>query len=89
MSDGHAAKAVSLVLAFGFTAALLLLPAMRGGELGPAAHGLLTPTLLALCALFVHGVGYQPDRAWFARLLSPWVLWPLSAVLCLAWWQVG
>jgi predicted membrane protein len=82
-------KAVSLVLAFGFTAALLLLPAMRGGELTPAEHGLLTVSLLALCALFVHGVGYRPDRAWAARLLSPWVLWPFAAVLCVAWWRIG
>lgn len=89
MSDGRAAKAVSLLLAFGFSAALMLLPAMRGHELSTAGHGLLTPSLLALSALFVHGVGYRPDQAWFARLLSPWVLWPLSALLCLAWWRVG
>jgi len=83
------AKAVSLALAFAFTAALLLLPAMRGGELTPAGHGLLTPTLLALCALFVHGIGYRPDRAWVGRVLSPWVLWPLAAILCLVWWRIG
>ena len=83
------AKAVSLALAFAFTAALLLLPAMRGGELTPAGHGLLAPTLLALCALFVHGIGYRPDRAWVERVLSPWVLWPLAAILCLAWWRIG
>jgi predicted membrane protein len=83
------AKAVSLALAFGFTAALLLVPAMRGGELTSAEHGLLTVSLLVLCALFVHGVGYRPDRAWAARLLSPALLWPFAAVLCLAWWRIG
>lgn len=89
MSGGHAARAVSFLLALAFTAGLLLLPAMRGGELGAAGHGLLMPSLLMLCALFVHGVGYQPDRAWAGRLLSPWMLWPLSAALCLAWWRLG
>ena len=89
MSDGRVAQAVSLLLALGFTAALLLLPAMRGGELGAAGHGLLMPSLLALCALFVHGVGYRPDRAWLAWLLSPRRLWPLAAALCLAWWRMG
>ena len=83
------AKAVSLVLALAFTAALLVVPAMRGGELGPARHGLLTVSLIALCALFVHGVGYRPDRRWVARLLSPWVLWPLAAALCAVWWRMG
>lgn len=83
------AKAVSLLLAFVFTAALLVVPAMRGGELTAAGHGLLTPTLLALCALFVHGIGYRPDRAWVGQLLSPWLLWPLAALLCLAWWRMG
>ena len=83
------AKAISLVLAFLATAALLLLPAMRGGELTSAGHGLLTPTLLVVCALFVHGIGYRPDRAWVGRGLSPWVLWPLAGVLSLAWWRIG
>ena len=83
------AKAVSLVLAFAVTAALLFLPAMRGGELTPAGHGLLTPTLLVVCALFVHGIGYRADRAWVGRILSPWVLWPLVAVLCVALWRMG
>ena len=87
MSDGRAARAVSLLLALGLSAALLLLPAMRGRELGAAGHGLLTPLLLALCALFVHGVGYVPTRPWLARLLAPWLLWPLVALLAAALWR--
>ncbi|BCT92047.1 hypothetical protein LYSHEL_10710 [Lysobacter helvus] len=83
------AKAVSLVLAFAAVAALLVLPAMRGRELTSAEHGLLTPTLFLVCALVVHGIGYLPDRAWVRRIVSPWVLWPLAGVLCLAWWRIG
>lgn len=80
------ARAVSLMLAVAFAAGLLFLPAMRGRELTAAGHALLTPLLLVVCALFVHGLGYVPRRTWAARLLSAWLLWPLAVALALAWW---
>ena len=61
------------------------LPAMRGRALTPTGHALLMPLLLAVCALFVHGLGYVPRRAWAARLMSAWLLWPLAATLGVGW----
>jgi predicted membrane protein len=80
------ARALSLLLAAALAAALMLLPAMRARELTAAGHGLLTPLLLVVCALFVHGLGYQPQQRWAARLLTPWLLWPLAIALAMAWW---
>lgn len=79
------ARGVSLLLAVGFAAGLLFLPAMRGRELTPIGHALLMPLLLVVCALFVHGLGYVPRRAWAARLMSAWLLWPLAATLGSGW----
>ncbi len=41
---------------------LMLLPAIRGCKLTRTGHGLLSPLLIAVCALFVHGLGYQSPR---------------------------
>lgn len=82
-------RALSLLLAAVVSTGLMLLPAMRGGELTPAGHGLLSPLVIAVCALFVHGLGYQPQRHVLQRLFSPWLLWPLTLVLAAVWWQVS
>jgi predicted membrane protein len=79
-------RAISLLLAVAIALGLLFLPATRGRELTAVGHALLTPLLLVVCALFVNGVGYVPRRAWAARLLSAWLLWPLAAAIALAWW---
>lgn len=80
------ARALSLLLAVMVSAGLMLLPAMRGGELTPAGHGLLTPLVIAVCALFVHGLGYRPRRRALRWLLSPWLLWPATVALAALWW---
>ena len=41
-------RALSLLLAVMVSACLMLLPAMRGGELTPAGHGLLMPLVIAV-----------------------------------------
>ena len=79
------ARAISLLMAVAFAGGLLFLPAMRGRALTPTGHALLMPLLLAVCALFVHGLGYVPRRAWAARLMSAWLLWPLAATLGAGW----
>lgn len=79
-------RAASLLLAAMLCLALLLLPAMRGRELTAAGHGLLTPLLVLVCALFVHGVGIAPRHGWAKRLLSPWLLWPSATALAAWWW---
>jgi hypothetical protein len=59
---------------------LLFIPAMRGGALTPAAHGLLTPLLLCLCGCFARGLGYRPASRWTRWLLSAWVLGPATVL---------
>lgn len=80
-------RAISLMLSAGFSLALLFLPAMRGGELTPIGHGLLSPLLLAICGGFVHGLGYRPRNPFLRAAISPCLLWPamlaLGAVLAL------
>jgi predicted membrane protein len=82
-------RAISLLLAIALSAALLLLPAMRGRELTAAGHGLLTPLLLAICGGFVHGLGYVPLNRFLRRLLHPQLLWPLMSGLGAAWWWLS
>ncbi|ALN56000.1 hypothetical protein GLE_0642 [Lysobacter enzymogenes] len=82
---GGWARALSLLLAASLSLALLFLPAMRGAELGPGAHGLLTPLVAAICAGFVHGVGFRPRLAWARALLHPALLWPLMLGLAALW----
>ena len=79
------ARALSLLLAAALSLALLFLPAMRGAGLSPGAHGLLTPLVMAICAGFVHGVGFRPRRAWARALVHPALLWPLMLGLAVLW----
>ncbi|MFK3649446.1 cyd operon YbgE family protein [Lysobacter enzymogenes] len=84
-ASGGWARALSLLLAAALSLALLLLPAMRGAGLSPGAHGLLTPLVMAICAGFVHGVGFRPRRGWARALLHPLLLWPLMLGLATLW----
>ncbi|MBN7135759.1 hypothetical protein A7A76_13615 [Lysobacter enzymogenes] len=79
------ARALSLLLAAALSLALLFLPAMRGAGLSPGAHGLLTPLVMAICAGFVHGVGFRPRRAWARALVHPALLWPSMLGLAALW----
>ena len=82
-------RALSLLLAVVVSAGLMLLPAMRGGELTRAGHGLLSPLVILVCALFVQGLGYRPTQRAWRWLLSPWLLWPLTLVLAALWWRLS
>ncbi|ROU04462.1 cyd operon YbgE family protein [Lysobacter enzymogenes] len=84
-SGGGWGRALSLLLAASLSLALLFLPAMRGAELGPGAHGLLTPLVMAICAGFVHGVGFRPRSVWGRALLHPALLWPSMLGLAALW----
>ena len=75
------AHAVSLMLAIAASLGLLFLPAMRGGELSPGAHGLLTPLLLVVCGCYAHGVGFRPRMRLLRTILHPAILWLLMAAL--------
>jgi len=79
------ARVVSLLLACGLALGLLFLPAMRGGGMTAAGHGLLSPLLLSICAGFVHGVGYRPLQPWLRALVHPLLLWPAMLGLAILW----
>ena len=78
-------RAISLPLAVCLTLGLLFLPAVHIGQMTAAAHGLLPPLLLSICAGFVHGLGYQPVRPWLGGLLHPALLWPAMVGLAFLW----
>lgn len=80
------ARLLSLLIGAALALSLLFLPAARGRELTGAEHGAMTLVLVAICALFVHGSGFRFERAWLRRLFSPWLLWPLAALLWAAFW---
>lgn len=79
-------RLASLCLACLIAASLLFLPAARGRELTAAGHALLSPLLLMVCALFVHGVGMRPGRGIAHWLLAPWLLWPATLLMAALWW---
>ncbi|MBX9402881.1 cyd operon YbgE family protein [Lysobacter sp. BMK333-48F3] len=79
------ARAVSLLLASALSLALLFLPAMRGGEMTAAGHGLLSPLMLLICASFVHGVGLRPRHALGRAALHPAWLWPAMLGMAALW----
>jgi predicted membrane protein len=78
------ARIVSLLLASTLTLVLMFYPATRGRDLTPTGHALLTPLLLAICAGFIHGVGYEPSWAMLRGVLRPIVLWPAMLLLGIA-----
>ena len=79
------ARSFSLLLSAALSLGLLLLPAMRGRDLTPAGHGLLTPLLLSICAGFVHGLGFVPRKAILRSVLRPAWLWTAMIGLGVAW----
>jgi predicted membrane protein len=82
-------RAVSLFLAASVSAGLLVLPAVRGGELSQAEHGLLALALLAICGLFAGGLGYVPANRWLRAAVSPLLLWPMLLGLGVAWMRLA
>lgn len=82
-------RLLSLLSAFALTAGLLFLPAMRGRELTANGHALLTPLILVICGLLVHGLGMRFDSRWARVLVHPALLWPLALGLSVAWWRLG
>ena len=79
------ARLLSFLLAAVLALSLLLLPALRGRGMTPVGHGLLTPLLLAICAGFIHGVGYVPGSRVPRALLQPALLWPTMLGLGASW----
>jgi predicted membrane protein len=70
-------RAVSLVLAAGLSLLLLLFPYAIGRSLEAADHTGLVLLLMGVCAAFVHGFGYEPERRIWRAMFHPAAAWTL------------
>lgn len=69
-------RLVSLLLAAAMAGMIFTYPT----ALAHVSHGLLSLTMLGVCAGFVHGVGFVPEgRAWRV-LFGPWMAWLLMGL---------
>lgn len=71
------ARALSLSIAGGLALLLLAYPFVFGTQLEARDHVGLTVLLIGMCAAFVHGFGYQPDRRHWRVLFHPLAAWAL------------
>jgi len=69
-------RMLSLLLAMFMAGVILTYPK----ALEHTSHGLLSLTMLGICAGFVHGVGFVPESKLWRILLGPWLAWPLMAL---------
>ena len=79
------ARLLSLLLALGLSAALLLMPHLVAADSRELQHGPLSLALLGISAGFIHGVGYVPLLKIWRWLFSPYLAWPVMA-WCGWWW---
>ena len=69
-------RTLSLVGASGLCLAFLVRPQWLAGD--PPSHLLAMFGCLGLCALFVHGVGFEPKARALRVLTSAWTAWALA-----------
>lgn len=72
-------RMASLLLAISMAGLIFTYPK----ALAHASHGMLSMTMLGVCAGFVHGVGFIPETKTWRILFGPWAAWPL---MCLGLW---
>jgi predicted membrane protein len=78
-SDGAYAvlpRMLSLLLALGMAGMILTYPK----ALAHVSHGMLSLTMLGVCAGFVHGVGFIFETRLWRILFGPWIAWALMAL---------
>ncbi len=83
---GGFSRLISFVLAIGIALFILVGPQFLARSPEQIDHGVLSLSMLGLCLLFVHGVGFCVKHPLARFLLSPWMLWPLNIVLLV--WQL-
>ena len=66
-------RMLSLLLATGLAGVIFTYPK----AVAQVNHGMLTLTMLGICAGFVHGVGFIPETRLWRILFGPWLTWPL------------
>ncbi|ADE11386.1 cyd operon YbgE family protein [Sideroxydans lithotrophicus] len=69
-------RMLSLLLALALTGIILTYPR----ALGHTSHGMLSLTMLGICAGFIHGVGFIPETRLWRLLFGPWVAWALMGL---------
>jgi predicted membrane protein len=69
-------RMLSLLLGIGMAGMVLIYPK----ALAHAGHGMLSLTMLGICAGFVHGVGFIPEAKAWRILFGPWVAWSLMSL---------
>ncbi len=70
-------RAVSFLLAIIFSVIILLNPHFISSTSEGIKHGLLSFQMLAICAAFVHGIGFKAENIYFRIFLSPFFHWPV------------
>lgn len=76
-SDKTFARLLSLLMALGLSAAILVFPNRLLMENGKSDHDLLMVLLVGICVGFIHGVGFAPKKSLWHFLLSPYLCWPI------------
>ncbi len=69
-------RMLSLLLAIGIAGIIFTYPK----AVSHVSHGMLTLTMLGICAGFVHGVGFVFEARLWRILLGPWMAWVLMAL---------
>lgn len=79
----HSGLARALSLCLGLASALFILvgPQYIARGIEELEHGRLSLLMVAMCLLFVHGVGFRFRSLVMQWLISPLVLWPASVLL--------
>ena len=80
--DKSIARWLSLLVALGLSAAILVFPNRLLMENGKSDHDLLMLLLVGICIGFIHGVGFAPKGTLWHFLLSPYICWPIMFYGC-------
>jgi predicted membrane protein len=69
-------RTLSLLLAIGIAGMIFTYPK----ALAHVSHGMLSLTMLGVCAGFVHGVGFVFESRLWRILFGPWLAWALMSL---------
>lgn len=70
-------RIVSIILGLGLSGLLLINPSHIADSAATLDHGYLTLLMMALSAVFVHGLGFYPIFWLWKLLFSPYFSWPV------------
>jgi len=76
-------RMLSFIMAVIFSLIIFFNPHFIASTSEAIKHGLLSLQMLAICAAFLHGIGFSGENLYFRILLSPFWHWPVMLTLCL------